>query len=86
MVCFANEAVEGIDPFCATLVSSIVADDWEIVEPEVRITRAQYVSSFADVMNEREQKWGDLSGKTMWSRFGVNEIFQDLAKRLGLEP
>jgi hypothetical protein len=70
------------------MVADILADDYELEEPEVRITRGQLLGAFADLLKEK--------GYCYYGAYGERRVkpgdFEDpsdivnLAKRLGLEP
>lgn len=62
------------DPLFET--REILADNWEIQEPSVTITRTQFISAF-----------GQMYCQPPWDRREVDSLFGiELANKLGLEP
>lgn len=46
MLVFHDQHLEGVEPFILTCVSAILADDWEVQEPTVTITRQQFLEAW----------------------------------------
>lgn len=67
--------------FVGSQVSWLLADDWEIQEPEVRVTRTQFWEAWAAMLKEAEEK-----PAVRFARELIEPNYGGiLAKRLGLE-
>jgi hypothetical protein len=61
----------------------ILADDWEIQEPEVRITRTQFFQAYNAALRDTETQFPT---GTPYFYKQADFLFVRLAKRLGLGP
>ena len=71
------------DPYYPVILSDVLADDWEIEEKKVEITRTQFFSAIA---NARKNAFADSYGVSHPNSDPPNHmIWAYVAKELGLE-
>ncbi len=70
--------------------SCVLADDWEIQEPTVTITRTQFLQTFAQALKFVEDRGGfritNFSGHAAPPPLWESAVVQQMAQILGLEP